>query len=121
VKKPLRRERRGGIRDRRAPLTPTDLKILEASSDLEFIEALQVITSHPEAAKKYYEKLAEKLMEHNTEFAGETVYIPKRNGFDQKRSRNKKIIAKFTGNNFAELGKEFNLSTRQIRNICCKK
>lgn len=48
---------------------------------------------------------------------GSSVYIPKGVGRDEKNERNRMLLSKFTGDNFAQLSAEFNLSPRQVRRI----
>ncbi|OGT05655.1 MAG: hypothetical protein A2143_01815 [Gallionellales bacterium RBG_16_57_15] len=113
VKKTIARDRRVGVRDRRVAML---------STDHEFIEALRIVLNHPEAADRFYTTLAERIQERSrSESGGETVYVAKKGSIDDKARRNVKIIAKFNGSNFAELSKDFNLTTRRIRDICNKK
>jgi Mor family transcriptional regulator len=48
-------------------------------------------------------------------FAGEMIYIPKK--INAKKQRDAEIKAKFKGDNYCELAKEFNLTTRHVRTI----
>lgn len=55
------------------------------------------------------------------EAGGERLYVAKTSCRDDKETRNETIRAKFTGDNYDALARDFHLSVRQIRNICDRK
>ncbi len=52
-------------------------------------------------------------------FAGEMIYIPKWQSIC-RRVRDKRIADEFTGCNYDELAKRYNLKVRQVRNIIAR-
>lgn len=77
-------------------------------------------------SEAFLEIFTDHLMVHleqqlHCEAAGDSLYIPKAGSLERKEERNQLIRSRFTGKNYEQLGREFSLTERQIRNICDKK
>lgn len=55
------------------------------------------------------------------EAGGEYIYVAKFCKKADRETRNELIRSRFTGNNWAELSKDFGMTPRNLRNICSKK
>jgi len=70
------------------------------------------------ASEKFSEMIANGLISELRKLAGgEPIYIAHKGDHADKLKRNAQIKSRFTGDNYVELGKEFNLNPRQIRRI----
>lgn len=125
MKKSLPQERRVDrrriLRDRRAPAHRIRRAVDKMMPTHEFLDNLALLMRLPEFNDEVMKGVANRLEQLSKKRGGDVIYIAKKGGADEKKKRDELIKLKFAGNNFNELGKKFNLSPRQIRNICCKK